>query len=82
MNDGKYKINGSLTKLDGTPLPEDEPIMIFRAKDKFLPDLLRKYQEMGKAAGSPEAWASGVQERIDQIETWQKENPDKVHVPD
>lgn len=80
--DGKYKTSGDITKQDGTPVPEDEPLILFRAKDKLLPELLGHYLEQCRAAGSPEQHLSTLQQRIDAIKQWQAANPDRVKIPD
>ena len=67
----KYQTSGDLTKLDGTPIPDDEPLMLFRAKDTLLPKLLEQYHELCKEAGSPEEHLSDLQEQIDLIRDWQ-----------
>ena len=48
--DGKYQTSGDITKLDGTPIPEDEPLFLFRAHDKLLVQLLEYYMELCKKA--------------------------------
>ncbi len=80
--DSKYKTSGDITKLDGTPIPEDEPLILFRGHDKLLPELLESYLEQCRAAGSPQPHLSTLQQRIDAVKQWQAGNPDKVKVPD
>lgn len=80
--DGKYKTSGDLTKLDGTPLPEDEPLILFRAHDKLLVDLLTYYAKLCKDAGSPDQQLTLLQKRIDEIKAWQSAHQDQLKVPD
>jgi hypothetical protein len=80
--DSKYQTSGDITKLDGTPIPEDEPLILFRGKDKLLPQLLEQYQQLCREAGSPEAHISTMQSDIDGIKEWQASHQDKVKVPD
>lgn len=80
--DSKYKTSGDITKLDGTPIPPDEPLILFRAKDKLVPELLEHYLEQCRTAGSPPQQISTLQQRIDTIKQWQMANPEKVKVPD
>ena len=68
---GKYQTSGDLTKLDGTPIPDDEPVLLFRAKDALLPKLLEHYLELCMEAGSPEEHLSDLREQIDLIRDWQ-----------
>lgn len=80
--DGKYKTDGVITKIDGTPLPDDEPLILFRGQDKLLPELLKHYNQLCVQAGSPPTQTQAVEERIKAIEQWQAEHPERVKVPD
>ena len=80
--DGKYQTSGDLTKLDGTPIPEDEPLILFRAHDTLLVDLLEYYMELCKRAGSPQSQTDLLQQRIDEIKSWQSTHQDLLKVPD
>lgn len=80
--DGKYKTSGDITKLDGTTIPDDEPLILFRGHDKLLVKLLKQYKELCQEAGSPARQLELLQEQIDAIEQWQSANQDKLKVPD
>lgn len=80
--DGKYRTDGNLTKLDGTPIPDDEPLILFRAKDKLTPELLEHYKEMCQKAGCQPQQVDSLDELIQQFRDWQVANPDKVRLPD
>jgi hypothetical protein len=80
--DGKYQTTGELQKLDGTPIPADEPLILFRGKDKLLPTLLREYIRLCEQADSPERQIQLVEKLVGEIEVWQASHPDKVKVPD
>lgn len=80
--DGKYKTDGAITKNDGTPLPDDEPLMLFRGQDKLLPQLLEFYNELCTKAGSPPTQIEAIYQRIAAIKRWQAANPDRVKIPD
>jgi len=80
--DGKYKTSGDVTKLDGTPIPEDEPLMLFRGQVKLLPELLEKYNELCKNAGSPQDQLDKVAQQIEKIKQWQAANPNRLKTPD
>jgi hypothetical protein len=80
--DGKYQTSGDITKLDGTPIPEDEPLILFRAHDKLLVPLLEKYNELCINAGCHEGQINLMNQRINEIKTWQAANQDKLKVPD
>lgn len=80
--DGKYQTSGDITKLDGTPVPQDEPLILFRGKDKLLPRLLEMYKQLCQDGGSPQNHLDLLQQRIDEIKEWQDSNLDKVKIPD
>ena len=80
--DGKYQTSGDITKLDGTPIPQDEPLILFRGKDKLLPRLLEQYKQLCQDGGSPQGQIELLQQRIDEIKVWQDNNQDKVKIPD
>ena len=80
--DGKYKTDGNITKLDGTPIPDDEPLILFRSKDRLLPELLEHYWQSCKEAGSPQRQLDLVKDRIKEVRAWQTANPDKLKIPD
>ena len=78
---GKYMTDGNLTKVDGTPIPEDEPLMLFRAQDKLLAETLDFYRELRvKAATSAEGLAVLDQE-IALVKEWQAKHPERVQLP-
>jgi hypothetical protein len=72
--EGKY---GRVTTEHGD-IPDDEPVILFRARDALTPTLLDSYYALCKAAGSP-------QRHLDMIETarltfveWQEKNGSRV----
>ena len=80
--DGKYKTDGNVTKLDGTPIPDDEPLVLFRAKDKLLPQLLGDYKKLCQHAGCPDQQVATITPLIQQVKDWQATHQDKVKLPD
>lgn len=80
--DGKYQTSGDITKLDGTPIPEDEPLFLFRAHDKLLVQLLEYYMELCKKAGSPQTQIDLLNQRIDEIKSWQSSHQNMLKIPD
>ena len=63
-----------------TPLAPDEPVFVFRAKDRFMPQILENYADMCEAYGSPEDHVLAIREhRLATIE-WQRHN--ECGVPD
>ncbi len=80
--DEKYQTTGDIQKLDGTPVPEDEPLILFVGHDKVLPEMLRHYNELCRAAGSEEPQLELLSKKIAEIEAWQAANQDKLKAPD
>ena len=80
--DGKYKTNGNITKMDGTPIPDDEPLILFRAKDKLLPQVIENYKKLCQDAGCQPQQIETLGQLIQQVKDWQAANPDKVRLPD
>jgi hypothetical protein len=72
--DGKY---GKVTLEHGT-IGEDEPVMVFRAKDILLPDLIAHYHMLCMLAGSPMRHLRLVAERHKEILAWQDMNATKI----
>lgn len=62
----------------GSTIAEDEPVVVFRGKDKLLPALLQKYAAMCRDAGSPEHHIDLIQDSYEQLVAWQAENVTKV----
>lgn len=79
--DAKFKTSGDLTKLDGTPIPDDEPVILFRGNDKLLPKVLEHYKQLCTEAGSPANHLNLIDEKIDRVNNWQS-NAKTVHIPD
>jgi hypothetical protein len=79
--DEKYQTSGDITKLDGTPLPEDEELILFRAHDKLLVPLLEHYRQLCIDADSPEEHLGLLEKRVEAIKVWQQANQDKLKVP-
>ncbi len=80
--DGKYKTDSDITKLDGTPIPDDEPIILFRAKDKLTPQMLEAYKKLCLDAGCQPGQIESLDPMIEKFKNWQAANPDKVKLPD
>ncbi len=80
--DGKYKTDGNITKIDGTPIPDDEPLVLFRAKDKLLPQVLENYKKLCQDAGCQPQQVETLSPLIQQVKDWQTANQDKVKLPD
>ena len=76
--DGKY---GRVTTEHGD-IPDDEPVIVFRARDRMLPAVMRFYRELCEGNGSPQRHLDLIKGCRERIEAWQQENPDRVRQPD
>jgi hypothetical protein len=80
MNDGKFKL--ALVKIsNGEAIPEDEPIHIFRARDKYALDALKIYLEISRESGCNDYHEKGVMDQISRFEKWRDEHPEKMKIP-
>lgn len=59
-----------------------EPCIVFRGKDKLLPDLLEKYAEELIDAGASQEMVDAIEQRRNEVLKWQEDNTDRVKVPD
>ena len=75
--DGKY---GKVTVEHGD-IGEDEPVIVFRARDMAVPPLLDWYFGYCEELGSPERHLDLVNATYWTMKKWQEANPDKVRVP-
>lgn len=73
--DRKY---GRVTFEEQNTIGEDEPVFVFRAQDKLLPEVLNAYQRLALSAGSPERHLKAIETAKDDIEHWQALNDTQV----
>src|SRR5689334_6506312 len=72
--DGKY---GQVTTEFGD-IGEDEPVIVFRAQDKLLPNVLAHYLQVCTMAGSPRRHLDIILDSVQRVRAWQAEHPTKV----
>ncbi len=70
--DTKYIIEGSITKQDGTPIPPDEPLFLFRAQDELLLEVLTYYRALRAKKGASQEALNRMDEQVERIRTWQE----------
>lgn len=72
-----------VNRASGNPIPDDEPIMVFRAQDHYVADMLAQYffSLPGETASEREHRLA-VAKRLAQICEWQANNPLRVKTPD
>ncbi len=76
--DGKY---GRVTTEHGD-IPDDEPVIVFRARDIRTRGVLAHYLRLCDEGGSPVRHLRLVAETMARFIRWQEDNPDKVRTPD
>ena len=56
------------------PLGEDEPVFLFRAKDKLVPRVLEFYAELCEYKGCNADHVDGILQAKKNFEAWQESN--------
>jgi len=76
----KYRIDGGqlVNRQSGCAIPEDEPVMIFRARDVFAASILEEYAR--KLPGGMHKEAASI--RALQFRNWAEMHPDRMKMPD
>jgi hypothetical protein len=70
--------------LDAAPLtfPTDEPVFVIRGQDAAAAEAIGHYGDTAHEHGADGEFVRAVFDRADEVELWQKANPDRVGVPD
>lgn len=81
--DPRYHIEGNqiIKTSNGTVIPEDEPTIIFRARDWLTVPLLYAYYELACDDKCVQEHLDGIQERIREFEKFAVEHPDRMKQP-
>lgn len=74
--DGKY---GKITQEYGN-IPDDEPVLILRARDLVAPQVIDHYARLAEGNGSPAGHVALVREARDRFIQWQTDHPDRAPV--
>lgn len=61
---------------------DDEPLFTVCARDPDAPGVVREWARRAELSGVPEWKTKGALRVADQMEDWQRRNPDKIKVPD
>ncbi len=72
--DRKY---GTVT-LEHGDIAADEPVVVFRAKDRLLPEVLAFYRGLCADSGSPDRHLDLIGESASAVVRWQAEHGNKV----
>lgn len=71
---------GHVTLEHGT-VPEDEPVVVFRASDQLLPEMLHGYASACEEAGSSDFHVAATDAARQRVLDWQASHPDHVRTP-
>lgn len=70
-----------IVNLAGVPIPEDEPLILFRARDHNALDMLRFYRARCEADGCTGFHMRGIDNRIEAFEAFAVEHPERMKQP-
>lgn len=70
-----------IVNLSGVPIPEDEPMILFRARDYLALPMLEHYAKLALADGCTDFHMQGIQNRIDAFRQFAAEHPDRMKQP-
>jgi hypothetical protein len=73
--DNKY---GLVTVSDNTDIAENEPVFLFRAKDRLTPKVLSYYAYLCERSNASEEHVKSIDFAREMIENWQQNNETKV----
>lgn len=75
--DGKY---GRVTfeKEPHTPIPDDEPVFIFRAQDDLAAQVILFYGRLCAKEGSPDSHTDAIMEAYDRFVEWKEDHATKI----
>lgn len=76
--DGKY---GRVTTEHGN-IGHDEPVIVYRAQDELLPEILMHYRLLCKKAGSPERHIDAIMDTLLNVVRWQTKHHTKTPTSD
>lgn len=81
--DGKFAIEGGriVKKSNGEVIPEDEPIMILRARDHLALATLKFYRDLCIADGCTDYQLEGCLNRVEAFNKFAREHPERMKQP-
>jgi hypothetical protein len=63
------------------PIPDDEPVFIFRARDTYALSVLHFYLDQSRKWGCNDYHKDGMMAAIKRFKDWRTENPEKIKQP-
>lgn len=70
-----------IVNMTGDPIPGDEPLILFRARDYLALPMLEHYAKLALADGCTDFHMQGIQNRIDAFKTFKEEHPERMKQP-
>lgn len=61
-----------------TPIADDEPVILFRAKDKLLPEILNHYYAICEGMGCSDEHLELISGAMDSVRNWQATNSSRT----
>lgn len=83
MQDPKYDFqNGQvINRATGEAIPADEPVFVFRARDRFAVAALHRYMNAVNMTQGQSDHYNAVARRAEEFEVFAVENPDRMRDP-
>lgn len=66
---------------NGDPIPEDEPVFLFRGRDRLAVEALLAYQQACNKDGCTDYQLTMLDKQIDKFFQFQKEHPERMKQP-
>lgn len=81
--DPKYHIDGNeiVKTSNGVAVPVDEPLMLFRGRDKLALAMLGCYRQLSIDEGCSEYHLAGINARIEAFRRFRDEHPELMKQP-
>lgn len=81
--DGKFHIDGDqiIKTSNGDPIPEEEPLILIRARDYLALPLLKYYAVLSKQDGCNDFHMEGIERVIEKFERFQMRYPERMKQP-
>jgi len=70
-----------IVNLSGVPIPDDEPLILFRARDYLALPMLMRYMELAREDGCTDFHLAGIDNRIREFTRFKVEHPERMKQP-
>lgn len=80
--DPKYRVvDDQIINLSGVPIPEDEPLILFRARDWHALKMLEFYRDLCRRDDCTDFHMEGIDNRIAAFQAFRFEHPERMKQP-